>query len=208
MVWPANDPPCSLTDPLSIADLARRVEAVLFVASRPVPATEVAQACTADQAVAERALALLAEEFAETRHGFELREVAGGFTFVVARDCEVAVEAFAGARRPDDLSPALMETLSVVAYLQPTTRAEVARVRGVSSEWALGSLEERGLVEECGRADAPGSPILFGTTARFLTLFGLRSLGDLPPLEGFAPSADDVEELRDRLVAHADRRRP
>jgi segregation and condensation protein B len=191
-----------LTDPLSIADLARRVEAVLFVASRPVPATEVAQACTADQAVAERALALLAEEFAE------LREVAGGFTFVVARDCEAAVEAFAGARRPDDLSPALMETLSVVAYLQPTTRAEVARVRGVSSEWALGSLEERGLVEECGRADAPGSPILFGTTARFLTLFGLRSLGDLPPLEGFAPSADDVEELRDRLVAHADRRRP
>ena len=86
-------------------------------------------------------------------------------------------------------------------------RAEVARVRGVASEWALSSLEERGLLEESGRADTPGSPILYGTTSRFLTLFGLRSLADLPPLEGFAPGADDVEELRDRLVAHAERRR-
>jgi segregation and condensation protein B len=195
-----------LTDPRVIADLARRIEAVLFVASRPVPAAELAQACTADPAIADQALALLAEGFAESCHGFELREVAGGFTFVVARDCEPAVEAFAGARRPDDLSPALLETLSVVAYLQPTTRAEVARVRGVSSEWALSSLEERGLVDECGRADTPGSPILFGTTPRFLTLFGLRGLADLPPLDGFAPGTDDVQELRERLVAHAERR--
>lgn len=196
-----------MTDPLVIADLSRHIEAVLFIASRPVSPAELAQACIADPAAVGHALARLVEEFADGRHGLELREVAGGFTFVVARDCEVAVEAFAGARRPDDLSPALVETLSVVAYLQPTTRAEVARVRGVSSEWALSSLEERGLVEECGRADTPGSPILYGTTARFLTLFGLRSLADLPPLEGFAPGADDVEGLRDRLVAHAERRR-
>lgn len=196
-----------MTDPLVIADLSRHIEAVLFIASRPVSAAELAQACVADPAAVEHALSRLAEEFGDGRHGLELREVAGGFTFVVARDCEAAVEDFSGARRPDDLSPALVETLSVVAYLQPTTRAEVARVRGVSSEWALSSLEERGLVEEGGRADTPGSPILYGTTARFLTLFGLRDLTDLPPLEGFAPGADDVEELRDRLVAHAERRR-
>ena len=202
-----NDPLRSVTDPLVIADLARRIEAVLFTASRPVPVAELAQSCLADVAAADETLAVLAEEFVQSRHGFELREVAGGFTFVVARDCEAAVEAFAGARRPDDLSPALVETLSVVAYLQPTTRAEVARVRGVSSEWALSSLEERGLVEECGRAETPGSPILYGTTSRFLTLFGLRDLGDLPPLEGFAPGADDVEELRARLVSHGERRR-
>jgi segregation and condensation protein B len=197
-----------MIDPLVIADVARQIEAVLFIASRPVSAAELATSCVADPAAVDQALGRLAEEFADSRHGLQLREVSGGFTFVVARDCEAAVEAFAGARRPDDLSPALVETLSVVAYLQPTTRAEVARVRGVSSEWALSSLEERGLVEECGRADTPGSPILYGTTARFLTLFGLRDLTDLPPLEGFAPGADDVEELRDRLVAHADRRRP
>jgi segregation and condensation protein B len=196
-----------VTDPHAIAALARRIEAVLLVASRPVAVTELAQACGADEAAVDESLVLLREEFTEARHGFALLEVAGGFTFVVARECEKAVEAFAGARRPDDLSPALMETLSVVAYLQPTTRAEVARVRGVSSEWALGSLEERGLVEECGRADAPGSPILFGTTSRFLTLFGLRGLADLPPLDGFSPDADDVEELRARLVAYAEGRR-
>ena len=196
-----------MTDPLVIADLSRHIEAVLLIASRPVSAAELAQACAADPAAVDHALAWLAEEFSDARHGFDLHEVAGGFTFVVGRDCEAAVEAFAGARRPDDLSPALVETLSVVAYLQPTTRAEVARVRGVSSEWALSSLEERGLVEECGRADTPGSPILYGTTSRFLTLFGLRGLEDLPPLEGFAPGAHDVQELRDRLVAHADRRR-
>jgi segregation and condensation protein B len=203
----SNDPPCRLTDPLAIADLARRLEAVLLIAAHPVSTADLAQACVADPVAVEKALRFLDQEFAGTRHGFELREVAGGFTFVVARDCEAAAEAFAGAHRPDDLSPALLETLSVVAYLQPTTRAEVARVRGVSSEWALSSLEERGLVEECGRADTPGSPILFGTTSRFLTLFGLRGLDELPPLDGFAPGADDVEELRQRLVSHAERRR-
>jgi segregation and condensation protein B len=196
-----------MTDPILIADLARHIEALLFVASRPVPLAELARACVADPAAVEEALAQLRAEFADGRHGFEIREVAGGITFVVARDCEAAVETFAGARRPDDLSPALVETLSVVAYLQPSTRAEVARVRGVSSEWALSSLEERGLLEECGRADTPGAPILYGTTARFLTLFGLRDLGDLPPLEGFAPGTDDVQALHDRLVAHAERRR-
>ena len=192
----------------SIPDLVRRLEAVLLVASRPVSAEELAQACAEEPAAVEGALADLGALYGERDHGFELREVGGGFTFVVARDCEAAVEAFAGARRPDDLSPALMETLSVVAYLQPTTRAEVAGVRGVASEWALGSLEERGLVEECGRADAPGSPILYGTTGRFLTLFGLRVLDELPPLESFTLGAADVEELRARLLAHAERRRP
>jgi segregation and condensation protein B len=187
--------------------LQRRVEAIIFIASRPVAIDELAQACSATVEAVSQAVTRLSQRFAED-HGIELAEVAGGYTFVVARDCEAAVEAFAGARRPDDLSPALVETLSVVAYLQPTTRAEVARVRGVSSDWALSSLEERGLIEECGRADAPGTPILYGTTSRFLTLFGLRSLAELPALEGFAPGANDVEELRARLDAHAARRRP
>ena len=153
-------------------------------------------------------LAALAAEFAGGRHGLELAEVAGGFAFRVARDCEGPVERFAGARRPDDLSPALLETLAVVAYLQPTTRAEVAQVRGVSSEWALSSLVERGLVEERGRADAPGAPILYATSERFLQLFGLRGLADLDDLESFALSAAETDELRARLLSNAERRRP
>jgi len=94
----------------------------------------------------------------------------------------------------------------VVAYLQPTTRAEVAQVRGVSSEWALASLVERGLVDEQGRATTPGAPILYVTTDRFLQLFGLRRLAELDDLEAFSLSADETDDLRARLLANAERR--
>ena len=185
-------------------DIARRLEAVIFISPRPVPIDELVAACDEPAGEVEAGLAALAAEYASERHGIELAQVAGGYALRVARDCEAAVERFAGARRPDDLSPALLETLAVVAYLQPTTRAEVAQVRGVSSEWALSSLVERGLVEESGRADTPGAPILYGTGARFLKLFGLRSLTELPPLEEVSLQADEVDALRARLLANAE----
>jgi segregation and condensation protein B len=183
--------------------LTRRLEAILFLAPRPVPAAELAAACATDEEAVAHAAGRLAAEYRPGGHGVELREVAGGYQLVVAEDCQSAVISYGGARAPEDLSPALLETLSVVAYLQPATRADVARVRGVSSEWAL---EERGLVAEQGRAETPGAPILYGTTDRFLTVFGLRSVAELPPLEDFAPGADDVEDLRARLLANAERR--
>jgi segregation and condensation protein B len=186
-------------------DAARLLEAILFVSPRPVTRDELAAACEVDAPRVEEALKELRREY-DGRHGIELREVAGGSAFAVARDCEAAVERFAGARRPDELSPALLEALSVVAYLQPATRSEVAQVRGVSSDWALAALEERGLVEEAGRADPPGAPILYRTTPRFLKLFGLRDVTDLPPLTEFELSAADVDELRARLLANAERR--
>lgn len=186
--------------------LARRLEALLFISPRPIPAGRLAEACrcTDDEAVA--ALSVLRSEYGEDRHGIELREVAGGYTFVVAGDCADDVRRFTGAERPDELTPALLETLAVVAYLEPVTRAEIAEVRGVSSEYALGALEERGLVEQQGRADTPGAPVLYGTGERFLKLFGLASRDDLPPLEEFALGADEVEEIRARLHANAERR--
>lgn len=188
-------------------DLARRLEAVIFISPRPVTTDELAAACDERVELIATGLDELAAEYAEARHGIELAQVAGGYAFRVARDCETPVERFAGARRPDDLSPALLETLAVVAYLQPTTRAEVAQVRGVSSEWALTSLVERGLAEERGRADTPGAPILYATSERFLQLFGLRSLTDLDDLEAFALSAAETDELRARLLSNAERRR-
>ena len=152
------------------------------------------------------ALETLRAEYAVGAHGIELREVAGGLTFAVAEDCAEDVRRFTGAERPDELTPALLETLAVVAYLEPVTRAEIAEVRGVSSEYALGALEERGLVEQQGRADTPGSPVLYGTGERFLKLFGLTSRDELPPLEEFALDADEVDEIRARLHANAERR--
>ncbi len=187
--------------------LARRLEALLFISSRPLPEAELAAACDSLESQVAEALHELRDEYREGGHGIELKEVAGGFTFAVAEDCADDVRRLTGAERPDDLTPALLETLAVVAYLQPVTRADVAEVRGVSSEWALSSLEERGLVEQQGRADTPGAPILYATTTRFLRLFGLGSAGELPPLEEFSLQASEVEEIRSRLLANAERRR-
>ena len=187
--------------------LARRLEALLFISSRPLPPSEMAAACGCAATEVDEALAALRVEYAAERHGITLRDVAGGITFAVADDCAADVRSLTGAERPDDLTPALLETLAVVAYLQPVTRADAAEVRGVSCEWALSSLEERGLVEQQGRADTPGAPILYGTGARFLKLFGLRSLQELPPLEEFSLQAAAVDEIRTRLLANAERRR-
>ena len=187
--------------------LARRLEALLFISSRPLPPSEMAAACGCAATEVDEALAALRVEYAAERHGITLRDVAGGITFAVADDCAADVRSLTGAERPDDLTPALLETLAVVAYLQPVTRADAAEVRGVSCEWALSSLEERGLVEQQGRADTPGAPILYGTGARFLKLFGLRSLQELPPLEEFSLQAAEVDAIRARLLANAERRR-
>jgi segregation and condensation protein B len=188
-------------------DLSRRLEALLYISPRPIPTADLAAACERERDEVSAALAALGEEYAEGRRGLVLRYVGGGFTFAVAEDCAEVVRRHTGLERPDDLTPALLETLSVVAYLEPVTRADVAEVRGVSSEWALAGLEERGLVEERGRADTPGSPILYATTERFLKLFGLRSRDELPPLEEFALAATDVEGIRSRLMDNAARRR-
>ncbi len=187
--------------------LARRLEALLFISSRPLPLAELAAACECSAGEVETAVAELYAEYQAGRHGTVLREVAGGLTFSVADECAEDVRRLTGAERPDDLSAALMETLAVVAYLQPVTRAATAEVRGVSSEWTLTSLEERGLVEQQGRADTPGAPILYGTGERFLKLFGLRSLEELPSLEEFALQAHEVDEIRARLLHNAERRR-
>lgn len=194
-------------DDVSMDDLARRLEALLFISPRPLAAEELAAACEATPADVDAGLAGLLAEYAAGRHGIVVTEVGGGFTFAVADDCAETVRRHSGLERPDDLSPALLETLSVVAYLEPVTRADVAEVRGVSSEWALAGLEERGLIEERGRAATPGAPILYGTTDRFLKLFGLRSRDELPPLDEFALEAGEVEEIRARLMANAARRR-
>jgi segregation and condensation protein B len=187
--------------------LARRLEALLFISSRPVPPAELAVACRCLELEVAEALQELRDEYAGGRHGIVIAEVAGGATFAVADDCTEDVRRLTGAVRPEDLTPALLETLAVVAYLQPVTRADVAEVRGVSSEWALASLEERGLVEQRGRADTPGAPILYATGERFLKLFGLRAADELPPLEEFSLAAAEVDEIRSRLLANAERRR-
>lgn len=188
--------------------LTRRLEALLFISARPLSQSELAAACEVAEGEVAEAIAGLAAEFDGSRHGIALCQVAGGFTFAVADDCAADVRRLTGAEKPDELTPALMETLAVVAYLQPVTRAEVAEVRGVSADWALASLEQRGLVEQQGRADTPGAPLLYATSQQFLKLFGMRSRDDLPALEEFSLQPSEVEEIRSRLLANAQRRQP
>lgn len=184
-----------------LPDVKRELEAVLFAAGRPLALSELvaAVAATDPQAVQE-ALSLLEIEFPVDGHrGFELARVAGGWTFRTNRLCEKALSSLFDLGDDEWLSPAAVETLAIVAYLQPASRPEIAEIRGVNSESTVQTLLDRDLIVETGRSDQPGSAILYGTTQRFQLAYGLDGLGGLPDLEGLQVSPETREELRRRL---------
>lgn len=146
----------------------------------------------------DAALAELREEFAPGRRGLELKEVAGGLTLATAPDCEDAARRLLAKPRTPPLTPAQAETLAIVAYLQPVSRPEITRIRGVSADSASGTLLERGLIEEAGRS--PFGAALYRTTPLFLKLFGLSSLDDLPDVSAWDPSPEEEQHLRERLL--------
>jgi segregation and condensation protein B len=127
-----------------------------------------------------------------------LREVAGGWTLASHPDAEEAARRLLARPRTPALTPAQAETLAIVGYLQPVSRPEVARIRGVASESATAALVERGLIEESGRSQF--GAVLYRTTPLFLKLFGLRSLDELPEIAQWDPSPEDEAALRDRLL--------
>ena len=176
--------------------LAALVEALLFLAPQPVPVDELADALQAGEADVRAALAELGD--ALEGRGLLLREVAGGWTLATRPEAEEAARRLLSRPRTPALTPAQAETLSAVAYLQPVSRPEVARIRGVASESATAALAERGLIEEAGRSQF--GAILYRTTPLFLKLFGLRSLDDLPDPAQWDPSPDEEGALRDRLL--------
>jgi segregation and condensation protein B len=136
-----------------------------------------------DVSVIEEALEAMRTDYADPRRGFMLDEVAGGVRLVSKPAYAHLISELLRPVRNSGLSQAALETLAIVAYKQPVTRLDIETIRGVRAESALNSLLERGLVEEAGRKEAPGRPILYRTTTRFLMEFGLDSLKDLPPLE-------------------------
>jgi segregation and condensation protein B len=187
-----------------LRELKRDVEALLFAAGRPLNADEIAAAVDPDSAAGREevleVLAALAREFpVDGSRGFELAEVAEGWAFRTNRASEEALAALFDLGESDRLSQAAIETLAIVAYLQPVTRREVAEIRGVNSDSTVQTLLERDLIIEAGRSDQPGSPILYGTTKRFLITYGLNGLQGLPDLEGMQPSPETREELRRKL---------
>jgi segregation and condensation protein B len=127
-----------------------------------------------------------------------LRELAGGFTLATSPDAEPAARRLLAKPRTPPLTPAQAETLAIVAYLQPVSRPEITRIRGVSADSASGTLLERGLVEEGGRSHF--GAVLYRTTPLFLKLFGLASLDDLPDPSEWDPTPDEEADLRERLL--------
>ena len=183
-------------------ELTHVVEALLFVSGEPLTVAELATAAEAPPERVERALDALAERHAEGRSGVVLERVARGYGFRAAATTADACARLL-QRAPDRaLSPAALETLAVIAYLQPVGRPEITRIRGVSADAAVAGLLERGLIEEAGRTDERGGAVLYRTTTVFDRVFALEAgVDELPPL----PDLDegDVDELRERLHAVA-----
>jgi segregation and condensation protein B len=178
--------------------LDRDLEALLFLSADPIAVPELAQAAGCGEGEVVEALARLRENYAEGFRGIVLREVAGGFTLATDPSTDPAARRLLARPRTPPLTPAQAETLAVVAYLQPVSRPEIARIRGVASESATATLHERGLIEEHGRSQF--GAVLYRTTELFLRLFGLRSLDDLPDPARWDPTPEEEGELRERLV--------
>ncbi len=172
--------------------LRASLEAILLVADEPVPVVVLAQVLERPRNEVAAELHDLADEYKNDGRGFDLREIAGGWRFYTREDCAPLVERFVSDGQEVRLTQAALETLAVVAYRQPVSRARVSAVRGVNCDSVMRTLVLRGLVEETG-TDSETGAILYRTTAYFLERLGLPSLEDLPDLAPFLP--DDIEDI-------------
>src|SRR5688500_12740295 len=178
--------------------LERIIEGLLFLAPEPVSVEELVEATDATEAQIERALDGLGGAYAEGARGLVLRNVAGGWTLAADPVAEEAARKLLSRPKTPPLTQAQAETLAIVAYLQPVSRPEISRIRGVAGESAVQTLCERGLIEESGRSRFGAT--IYRTTPLFERVFGLAGLDDLPDPGGFDPTPEVEGELRERLM--------
>lgn len=173
--------------------LLQALEAILFVSDEPLTAAVLAQALGAERREVERGCEDLARRLEERGSGVVLRNIAGGWQLSTHPDVAPLVEQFVLSSRHARMTKASLETLAIVAYKQPVTRHQVSAIRGVNADGVLNSLMDRGLIQEVGREDVPGRPMLYGTTPEFLERLGLPSLSAMPSLAPLLDDADDGE---------------
>ena len=188
---------------LDESELPGAIEALLFVTDEPVSVVSLAEMLEVRATDAEAALHQLAESLVARGSGVELREVAGGWRLFTAPRFHELIERYVMSWDTRRLTQASLETLAIVAYNQPITRAGISSIRGVNSDSSLNGLVEKGLVREAGTADAPGNPMLYVTTRVFLERFGLTSVEDLPDVTSFAPDEETKALIRERLGGDA-----
>jgi segregation and condensation protein B len=179
--------------------LDQKLEAMLTVALEPISAEELADVVDADSELVTLTLRALRQEFQDDRRGFQLAELASGWVLQSSPDVAAWVAKFANRDVSHRLSSAALETLAIIAYRQPISRAQITALRGVNVDGVSRLLEQRGYIEEKGRAGGPGQPIMYGTTELFLDRMGLAALSDLPPIEEFMPPIDTANRLVDEM---------
>ena len=184
--------------------LGRTLEALLFLSPEPVSAAELAEALEVEEEAVAEAIDELEQRLAGDQRGIRLRRIAGGVALAADPEAEAAARRLLAKPRTPPLTQAQAEVLAIVAYLQPVSRPEIARIRGVSSDSTVGSLSERGMIEERGRTQF--GAVTYGTTALFEKLFGLSGLDALPDPARFDPTPEDERELRERLLKAGEQR--
>jgi segregation and condensation protein B len=174
------------------------LEALLFLSPEPVGADALAGAAEVESDEVREALTALQARYEQMGSGLVLRELGSGWMLSTHPETEDAARNLLARPRTPPLTPAQAETLAIIAYLQPVSRPEIARIRGVNAESAAATLLERGVIEEAGRSQF--GAVLYRTTDLFLRLFGLKTIEELPPISAFDPSPELEEELRERLL--------
>ena len=195
-----DDDPSSTASPdldptLVPADVRAALEAILIVASEPVTPNVLAQLLEVSVDTVEALCGYLADSYAQEERGFTIAQVAGGFRYQTAEAQAPYVERFVLEGQTTRLSTAALETLSIVAYKQPVSRAQIASIRGVNVDGVVRTLQQRGYIKEVGRDPGPGNAAMYGTTTLFLERIGIDSLKELPNLSDFVPDAEVAETL-------------
>ena len=168
---------------MKIDEMESVIEAILFVSGKEVSLSVIADTLEMDKATTRAVIKSLAEKYESRKSGIRIIELDGSYQMCSAPECFPYIKNICGAHKQQAMTQSVLETLSIIAYKQPVTKAQIEEIRGVSADHAVNKLMEKGLIAETGRLDAPGKPILFGTTKEFLRHFGLSSAEELPELE-------------------------
>ena len=188
---------------MTVPEHRKIVESILLLAEEPVPARLIGEVLEAPKAEVQALLEELSRSYQAEGRGFVLREVAGGWRLYSDPECGPWLERFVTSGSHGRLTGPALEVLAIIAYRQPISRAQISEIRGVDSDGVVKTLTMRGLISEIGKDDGPGAPTLFGVSNEFLERMGLRSVDELPPLAGFMPDSEAVEDMEAKLSPNA-----